>query len=119
MITGTSKADLEAQRPVDKGKLKKSYAKRVDVPMSSLRFLFDGRRINNEETPKALELEQDDVIEMPMHFEQIKLKFIDTSFKIGHGWFQTLEEKVISLEFDERGFPWNSAVLTEFSRKLR
>ena len=29
-----------------------------------LSFLFDGRRINDDETPKALEMEQDDVIEV-------------------------------------------------------
>ena len=40
------------------GKLKKSYSERVGVPVSSLRFLFDGRRINDDETPKALEMEQ-------------------------------------------------------------
>merc|ERR1712203_1147382 len=33
-------------------------------PGTSLRFLFDGRRINDDETPKALEMEQDDVIEV-------------------------------------------------------
>ena len=31
---------------------------------NSFRFLFDGRRINDDETPKALEMEQDDVIEV-------------------------------------------------------
>lgn len=36
------------------GKLKKSYSERVGVPVASLRFLFDGRRINDEETPKAV-----------------------------------------------------------------
>merc|ERR1712002_815300 len=46
------------------GKLKKSYSERVGVPQTSLRFLFDGRRINDDETPKALEMEQDDVIEV-------------------------------------------------------
>ena len=46
------------------GKPKKSYAERVGVPISSLRFLFDGRRINDDESPKALEMEQDDVIEV-------------------------------------------------------
>ena len=46
------------------GKLKKSCSERVGVPVSSLRFLFDGRRINDDETPKALEMEQDDVIEV-------------------------------------------------------
>ena len=46
------------------GKLKKSYSERVGVPIASLRFLFDGRRINVDETPTALEMEQDDVIEV-------------------------------------------------------
>merc|ERR1711881_180833 len=46
------------------GKLKKSYSERVGVPVSSLRFLFDGRRINDDETPEQLEMEQDDVIEV-------------------------------------------------------
>ena len=38
------------------GKLKKSYSERVGVPVSSLRFLFDGRRINDDETPKQVRL---------------------------------------------------------------
>ena len=46
------------------GKLKKSYSERVGAPITSLRFLFDGKRINDEETPKSLEMEQDDVIEV-------------------------------------------------------
>jgi len=46
------------------GKLKKSYSERLGSPMASLRFLFDGRRINDEETPKQLEMENDDVIEV-------------------------------------------------------
>ena len=35
------------------GKLKKSYAEKVGVPVSSLKFLFDGRRINDDESPKG------------------------------------------------------------------
>ncbi|KAK0394495.1 hypothetical protein QR680_000771 [Steinernema hermaphroditum] len=46
------------------GKLKKSYADRTGVNVNSLRFLFDGRRINDEDTPKLLEMEEDDVIEV-------------------------------------------------------
>ena len=46
------------------GKLKKSYSERVGVPVNSLRFLFDGRRINDDETPKGLKMEQDDVIDV-------------------------------------------------------
>ena len=41
------------------GKLKKSYSERQGVPVSSLRFLFDGRRINDDETPKQLEMENE------------------------------------------------------------
>ena len=36
----------------------------VEVFISHFRFLFDGRRINDDETPKVLEMEQDDVIEV-------------------------------------------------------
>ena len=46
------------------GKLKKSYSERVGAPITSLRFLFDGKRINDDETPKSLEMEQEDVIEV-------------------------------------------------------
>jgi len=46
------------------GKLKRSYAERVGVAVGSLRFLFDGRRISDDETPKQLEMENDDVIEV-------------------------------------------------------
>ena len=44
------------------GKLKKSYCERVGVPENSLRFIFDGQWINDDETPKGLKMEQDDVI---------------------------------------------------------
>lgn len=46
------------------GKLKKSYAERTGVAVNTLRFLFDGRRINDEDTPKSLEMEEEDVIEV-------------------------------------------------------
>ena len=57
------------------GKLKKSYSERVGVPVSSLRFLFDGRRINDDETPKALEMEQDDVIEVSIDVDDVLLLY--------------------------------------------
>ena len=41
-------------RKAKMGKLKKAYSERVGVPTSSLRFLFDGHRINDYETPKLL-----------------------------------------------------------------
>ena len=53
------------------GKLKKSYSERVGVPVTSLRFLFDGRRINDDETPKALEMEQVGEIQFPLREIQL------------------------------------------------
>ena len=45
-------------------KLMNYYSRRVGVPGYILRFTIDGRRIRNEETPKSLEMEQYDVIEV-------------------------------------------------------
>ena len=42
----------------------RSYAERTGVATTSLRFLFDGRRITDEDTPKTLNMEDDDVIEV-------------------------------------------------------
>lgn len=46
------------------GKLKKFYSERVGAPIASFRFLFDGQRTNDRETPKSLEIKQDDFIEV-------------------------------------------------------
>ena len=35
-------------------KLKNSYSERIGAPVSSLRFLFDGRRINDDDTPNKV-----------------------------------------------------------------
>lgn len=68
------------------GKLKKSYAERqgesifrenfrlfvefLGVSVGSLRFLFDGKRINDDETPKQLEMEDNDTIDV--YQEQVR-----------------------------------------------
>ncbi|PIC13694.1 hypothetical protein B9Z55_027560 [Caenorhabditis nigoni] len=44
------------------GKLKKAYADRTQVTVKSLRFLFDGRRIEDEDIPESLKMEDDDSI---------------------------------------------------------
>ena len=44
--------------------LKKSYAQRVGIPVISLRFFFNGRRLSDEDTPRALEMEQGNIIEV-------------------------------------------------------
>ena len=49
------------------GKVMQEYAQRIGVSKADLRFLFDGRRIANDETPKILEMQEMDVIEVFLH----------------------------------------------------
>lgn len=59
-----SEVHFKVKLTTNMGKLKKSYSDRQGVPVGSLRFLFDGKRINDEETPKTLEMDDGDVIEV-------------------------------------------------------
>nr|XP_014346368.1 PREDICTED: small ubiquitin-related modifier 1-like isoform X1 [Latimeria chalumnae]XP_014346369.1 PREDICTED: small ubiquitin-related modifier 1-like isoform X1 [Latimeria chalumnae] len=45
-------------------KLKESYCQRQGVPSNSLRFLFEGQRISDHQTPKELGMEDEDVVEV-------------------------------------------------------
>lgn len=47
-------------------KLKKSYAERIGVEVKVLRFKFDGQTINSDATPKTLEMEDGDSIDVFM-----------------------------------------------------
>uniref|UniRef100_K3X7L8 Ubiquitin-like domain-containing protein n=1 Tax=Globisporangium ultimum (strain ATCC 200006 / CBS 805.95 / DAOM BR144) TaxID=431595 RepID=K3X7L8_GLOUD len=44
-------------------KIFSAYAQRKGVPVSALRFLLDGTRISGDQTPKMLELEDQDQID--------------------------------------------------------
>ena len=55
---------FQVKRTTQMGKLKKIYSERVGVSLTSLHFHFDGGRLNDDQTPEALEMEQDDVIEV-------------------------------------------------------
>ena len=46
------------------GKIMKSYSGGVGLPDTCLRFLFDGRRINEDDTAESLEMKQDDVVDV-------------------------------------------------------
>ncbi|XP_040584268.1 small ubiquitin-related modifier 1-like [Mesocricetus auratus] len=45
-------------------KLKETYCQRQGVPSNSLKFLFEGQRIADSHTPKELEMEEEDMIEV-------------------------------------------------------
>ncbi|KAL7529610.1 hypothetical protein ACHAXR_003051 [Thalassiosira sp. AJA248-18] len=44
--------------------LKQLYADQQGVSMVSLRFLYDGQRVLDDDSPKTLEMEEGDVIEV-------------------------------------------------------
>ncbi len=46
-----------------------AYAGRRGVAPTALRFMFDGKRVKDTDTPKMLEMEDDDQIEA--HLEQL------------------------------------------------
>lgn len=45
-------------------RLMKAYAERKGLGLTSIRFLFDGTRVNDDATPKSLGMENDDVIDV-------------------------------------------------------
>ena len=47
-------------------KLKKSYSDRVKVPITSVRFLYEGRSIKDDDTSISLQMEPKDVIEVEL-----------------------------------------------------
>lgn len=46
------------------GRLKRSYCGKLGYQLEELRFVFDGHRITDEDTPKMLGMINDDVIEI-------------------------------------------------------
>lgn len=46
------------------GRLKRSYCSKLGFQVDELRFVFDGHRITDDETPKKLGMINDDVIEI-------------------------------------------------------
>jgi len=60
----TNELHFRVKKTTAFSKLKKSYSDRIGVPLTSLRFLFDGRRIDDNDTPQSLDMEEEDVIEV-------------------------------------------------------
>jgi hypothetical protein len=52
------------KRTAQLGRLVNAYAQRVGIEPDYYRFLFDGHRIGNEQTPEMLEMEDDAAIEV-------------------------------------------------------
>merc|ERR1712002_39249 len=59
-----SEVHFKIKKTTQLKKLKQAYADRHGVSLNSLRFLFDGQRIADDMSPKQLEMEEGDVIEV-------------------------------------------------------
>ncbi|MHA1681010.1 MAG: ubiquitin-like protein [Promethearchaeota archaeon] len=45
-------------------KMFNAYLKRNNLATSSVRFLYDGKRLNNKDTPKSVGMEDDDIVDV-------------------------------------------------------
>ena len=53
-LQDSNEVHFRVKHTTSMAKLKRSYADRIGAPVTSLRFLFDGRRINDEDSPKSV-----------------------------------------------------------------
>ena len=60
------KMQFKMKRETKFQKVFDAYASRLGVPENSLTFRFDGERITGENTPKMLEMQDEDMIEVLM-----------------------------------------------------
>ena len=60
----SSESHFKVKMMIHFKKLKESDCQKQEVPMNSLRFLFEGQRIADNHTPKELGMEEEDVIEV-------------------------------------------------------
>ncbi|KAH9172455.1 small ubiquitin-related modifier [Lactarius sanguifluus] len=55
---------FKIKRSTKLSKLQGAYASKVGKDVSSIRFLYDGARINDEDTPASLDMEDNDTIDV-------------------------------------------------------
>lgn len=60
----TNEVHFRVKAATSLGRLKRSYCSKLGFQSDELRFVFDGHRITDEDTPKSLGMINDDVIEI-------------------------------------------------------
>lgn len=60
----TNEVHFRVKAATSLGRLKRSYCGRLGFQADELRFVFDGHRITDDDTPKSLNMVNDDVIEI-------------------------------------------------------
>jgi len=59
-----SEVHFKVKKTTNLSKVKKHYAERQCTSVDSLRFMYEGRRIGDHDTPKELEMQNEDIIEV-------------------------------------------------------
>lgn len=65
-----SEVRFKVKYTVEFKKVKKMYAKRIGLPVEGLRFLLDGKRIEDKDTPRSLEMDESSGNVIEVYFEQ-------------------------------------------------
>lgn len=60
----TNEVHFRVKSATSLGRLKRSYCSKMGFQVEELRFVFDGHRITDDDTPKSLGMINDDVIEI-------------------------------------------------------
>jgi len=55
---------FKVKKTTNLSKVKKHYAERQGKSVDTLRFMYEGRRINDFDTPKQLDMQDEDIIEV-------------------------------------------------------
>jgi len=55
---------FKIKRNTKLSKLQLAYAQKIGKDVGTIRFLYDGDRINEEDTPQSLEMEENDAIDV-------------------------------------------------------
>jgi len=60
----TNEVHFRVRMETNLGRMKRSYCNKMNFEVDQLRFMFDGHRICDNDTPKSLGMMNDDVIEI-------------------------------------------------------
>ena len=55
---------FRVKKSIQMAKLKNSFAERARLEPGRLRFVYDGKRIQDTDTPESLEMDNDDLIDV-------------------------------------------------------
>ena len=92
--------DIVMKRTTRFATLKAGYSNIVKLPISHLKFVFDGRRLGDDDTPETLNMETDDMIEAYMESGYLRIDshsalYIDSERSLGGLRERDRDEKLL------------------------